>query len=77
MDQVDERAVSAVRDACKSAGVTLNRLSGMTGISYTTLKRRLSGHTSFRLDELVRIADALNIPFWQLLPDAKEARRAA
>jgi len=77
MDQIDELAAAAVREAYKAAGVTIEKLSEVTGISPTTLKRRLSGLSSFRLDELVRIARALRVPFSQLIPDLDRKRDAA
>ncbi|WP_197481891.1 helix-turn-helix domain-containing protein [Rhodococcus sp. HS-D2] len=77
MDHIDELAAAAVRDAYKSAGVTIDKLSEDTGISFTTLKRRLSGRTSFRLDELVRIAQALDVPFSDLVPELDATRGVA
>lgn len=77
MDHINELAAAAVRDAYKAAGVTIDKLSEDTGIAFTTLKRRLSGRTSFRLDELVRIAQALEVPFSELVPQVDAARGVA
>lgn len=46
-----------------------NQLSTRTGIPYTTLTRKLNGISDFTVGEIGRIADALGVPPWDLLPD--------
>lgn len=76
MDHIGTLSAKRVRAAYKAAGTTIEALSESSGIAFTTLKRRLAGHGSFRLDELVQIADALDIPYWQLLPTPAEVHPA-
>lgn len=51
----------------KRAGATIESVSESTGIAPTTLKRRLKGTSSFRLDEIYRISKALDIEYRDLL----------
>lgn len=43
-------------------------LSNQTGISLSSLGRKLNGHADFYLDEVAKIARALNVPTSSLLP---------
>lgn len=47
-------------------------VSTETGISERTLARRLSGASSFTIDELVSIADSLGCPVRQLIGPATQ-----
>lgn len=76
MDHIGTLTAKRVRAAYKAAGITIETLSDSSGIAFTTLKRRLAGHGSFRLSELVQIADVLGIPYWQLLPTNSEVHPA-
>lgn len=69
MVHINEVTAAAVRTAYKNAGETIATLSEVTGIPSTTLKRRLNGSTSFHLDELVRIAKALDVSLGDLIPE--------
>lgn len=77
MVPIDELTAEVVRAAMKRAGATIATVSESTGIAPTTLKRRLKAASSFRLDELYRIAKALGIEYHQLIPAATAIRDAA
>lgn len=77
MVHINEVTAEAVRTAYKNAGATIASLSEETGIPGTTLKRRLNGSTSFHLDELVRIAKALDVTLGALIPEEALAIRPA
>ncbi|NKV67941.1 helix-turn-helix domain-containing protein [Rhodococcus hoagii] len=77
MVPIDELTAEVVRAAMKRAGATIDSVSEATGIAPTTLKRRLKGTSSFRLDEIYRIAKALGVEYHQLIPEASRARGAA
>lgn len=51
-----------VEAARQAAGVSLLSLANQAGIAYTTLHRRIAGHSSFYMEELHSIAKALNVP---------------
>ncbi|MFC9769656.1 helix-turn-helix domain-containing protein [Rhodococcus jostii] len=68
MAHIDNLTAAAVRDAYKSVGATIESLSDDTGIPATTLKRRLAGKTSFQLDQLALISEALDVPIERLIP---------
>lgn len=61
------RVSAAVADRIKESGVTVVWLCERTGIPRSTMIRRLSGHSSFNLNELDRIADALRVDAGDLL----------
>lgn len=49
--------------------VTRNALAGLAGIHYSTLGRKLEGQTSFTLDEVDKIANALELPILELMSE--------
>lgn len=51
----------------KRAGVDHNSIAKPFGICYTTLRHKMQRPGSFRLDELQRIANVLNISISRLL----------
>jgi transcriptional regulator with XRE-family HTH domain len=57
----------------REARITQRDAAEQTGIHLTTLKRRLTGRTPFRVDELIAIADLLNVSATTLI----DTRRAA
>lgn len=77
MVQINELTAAAVRDAKKMARVTNEELSEATGIPLTTLKRQINGHRSFRLDHLVLIAEALDVPLETLIPTSAALHSSA
>lgn len=59
-DGVAER----VRGALSDAGLSINRLSELTGIPYPTLRRRIKVQPEyFTVDEIARIADVTGVEF--------------
>lgn len=50
-----------VASAIKAANLTRREVSDSTGIPYTTLFRKMNGHSSFTLDEIASVARALNV----------------
>lgn len=77
MEQGADRAVAAeVAHRINDSGVTVVWLCGATGIPRSTLTRRLSGHSSFTLNELERIAGALRVPVAGLLEPVTEKAHA-
>lgn len=59
----------AIRDKMEHNGYTLETLADTTGLSLTTIKRRLNRPASIRLDEIALLATAFNcdpIELWPL-----------
>lgn len=54
-----------IKDICKEKGITLEDLAKKLGIRRTSLSQALS-RNSFSTDKLGEIADALDVPIWQL-----------
>ncbi|SDK81152.1 helix-turn-helix transcriptional regulator [Arthrobacter sp. ok362] len=83
--QADNSADVEIADRIMHAmivkGVNLKALSAETDISYSTLRRSLhqtrDDRRSFSIQELCRIAGALNTPASTLLPDDMAVRSAA
>lgn len=57
--------LQAILDAERSQQWVANK----AGIPVTTLRRKLQGHTDFRLSEVANIAQALNVNPSDLLPE--------
>lgn len=64
---ITQGTAAAVASAMVTAGRTQVALSDATGIPRTTLLRRLGGLSPFTVDELQRIADALNVEVHTLI----------
>ena len=54
-----------IKEICKEKGITLEDLAKRLGILRTSLSQALS-RNSFSTDKLSDIANALNVPMWQL-----------
>lgn len=61
MDQHRVRIAQRVVSAMEAAGQSRNGLAKSAGLSKATLLRRLAGRTPFTVEELERIADALDV----------------
>ena len=61
-----------VREALGATDLSDREIERRTGISRTTLDRRLADG-DFRLSQLSRIAHLLEVPAWKLLKRASEA----
>lgn len=59
---------SAIRHALVDKEWSQNRLSHELGVSGPWLTRRMTGETSWSLDDLLAVAAALDVPFGDLLP---------
>jgi transcriptional regulator with XRE-family HTH domain len=56
-----------IRDARLHANLTQEKLAELAGMDRQTINRIEQGHASPRLDNLFRIADALNVPLADLV----------
>ena len=65
----DQQVATVVTSRLRSAGVAQRAAAEQTGIPFTTLRRRLTGHSSFTMSELARIAALLELTVQQLLED--------
>lgn len=72
---ISRRTAAQVAAAMSDAGKSEVAVSEATGIPRSTLKRRLSGFSSFTVDELQRVADLLEVPVTTLL-DATDTETA-
>lgn len=62
-----------VSAAVEAAGVSLLGLANQTGIPRTTLHRRMTGRSSFYMEELHSIAKVLDVPVTQFVVTAEDA----
>lgn len=62
-----------VREILKEQGITTKELAERMGISQSGLNQSISGNPSVRV--LTNIADALNVPVWQLFADPSEIQQ--
>lgn len=72
MANINDEANAAIHRRLSLSNLTMRDLSNRTGISYTTLRRKLDGG-SFTIDELSRVADALNVSPVSILGDIAKA----
>lgn len=59
-----------IREVLKEQGITTKELAERMGISQSALNQSISGNPSVKV--LNNIADALNVPVWQLFADPLE-----
>ena len=59
-----------IREILKEQGITTKELAEKMGISQSALNQNISGNPSVRI--LSNIANALNVPIWQLFADPAE-----
>ena len=60
-----------IKEICKEKGITLEDLAKRLGILRTSLSQALS-RNSFSTDKLSDIANALDVPIWQLFASSEE-----
>ena len=60
-----------IKEICREKGITLETLANKLGILRTSLSQALS-RNSFSTDKLKDIAEALNVPIWQLFTSPTE-----
>lgn len=71
-----EQVAGEVRAAIARANLTQSAVSAKTGISGASLSRKLSGKHAFDVDELARIADALGLVAFELMPRMRPAAQS-
>ena len=59
-----------IRDILKEQGITTKELAEKMGISQSALNQSISGNPSVKV--LTNIADALDVPVWQLFTNPSE-----
>lgn len=62
-----QRVADNIRAEVARRRISQTVLAEKVGIRQQALSRRLNGSTPFRIDELARIADALDIPLTELV----------
>ena len=70
MAKVDLR----IKEVCKEKGMTLEALAGKLGILRTSLAQAMS-RDSFSTTKLGEIAEALDVPVWQLFVSPDEVAK--
>lgn len=68
-------AAHLVQDAIDKAERSKKWTSEKAGLAYATFNRKLAGGSDFTLNELARVAKALDIPVIDLLPEDFKASR--
>ncbi len=68
------KAARAIRAILADRRMSIEALADGTGLSLSTLKRRLLGHSSFTIDELVVIAGYLKVSLLDVLTPISERR---
>ena len=58
-----------IRDAMTALGLSQRDLATRSGVSQPTLQRSLTGNREFRVDELLDVAAALDVPLATLVDD--------
>ena len=70
MDITTQAVAQRVTNAIEASGMSVASVAEQAAVPRVTLIRRLSGASSFRLDELDRIAKVLDLPTLAFLGDA-------
>ncbi|MCD8300977.1 MAG: helix-turn-helix transcriptional regulator [Clostridiales bacterium] len=68
-DKQTENIAKSLRWICEIKGISISRLSGMTGISKSTLSSIMRGESSPFLYTAFKICDALDISLMELVGD--------
>ena len=72
-----ETEIDLITNAMNGKGVSMNALADQTGIPYPTIRRSLKAGRSLTLEELRKIAAALDTTPSALLPEARHGAKAA
>ena len=67
-----EKVAAEVRGEAARRRVQGMDLARATGLSESSMSRRLTGRIPFNVDELAAVAEALNVPIADLLPITRE-----
>lgn len=75
MDQIGKELARAVDDAIRESGLSVRHVADKSGISFTTLNRKIRGlgQTPLNAVELYHIAQTLKRPLSSLLPEAMQS----
>ena len=65
---LQEYVTEEIRVVLLRRRMTAEELAGAVGWSTSTISRKLSNQAKFNLDDLHRVAKALNVPLQSLLP---------
>jgi len=74
--RLTDRAAAEVRAELGRQGLTALQLAERLGVSRSWTSYRLTGQQTIDLDDIERIAQALDVPVAQLLPVTQPAGRA-
>jgi transcriptional regulator with XRE-family HTH domain len=64
-----------IKEICDEKGIKVNSLTETVGITLPALYNIVNGKMSPKMETLVKIAEALNVPLWQLFASPEEVRK--
>lgn len=64
-----------IKEICDEKGIKVNSLTETVGITLPALYNIVNGKMSPKVETLVKIAEALNVPLWQLFASPEEVRK--
>lgn len=64
-----------IKEICDEKGIKVNSLTETVGITLPALYNIVNGKMSPKVGTLVKIAEALNVPLWQLFASPEEVRK--
>ena len=71
-ESINKALFQSITEARESAGISLNALSGKSGIPYATLHRKLNQRAgSLTISDFHAIAKALDVPAGSLFPEVE------
>jgi transcriptional regulator with XRE-family HTH domain len=68
MDTLNQRVAEEIRVLLARRRLTATELARMTGMTQRSISRRITGEKKIDVDDLQRIADALDVDLYDLLP---------
>lgn len=77
MASVNQQTADLLAAAILRSEKTRHRVAAETGIAETTLRRKLQGTAPIGIEDVARIAIAVNVPFSSLVPEQLIERVAA
>lgn len=64
-----------IKEICDEKGIKVNSLTETVGITLPALYNIVNGKMSPKMETLVKISEALNVPLWQLFASPEEVRK--
>lgn len=64
-----------IKEICDEKGIKVNSIIGTVGITLPALYNIVNGKMSPKMETLAKIAEALNVPLWQLFVSPEEVRK--